>query len=101
MDKLKELMSLCKCGVHITVNEHRDYYDTAAQKLENAASNDSPPEIEDSVRAKMIETDTIVVIHFYPDTPVGYFEIWHHDIEAALDEALECFAERRNDGIDD
>ena len=86
MDKLKQLMALCKCGVHLTVNDHRDVYRTAAEELDNLHSCgfDVTPEI----RAKIIETDTIIDLHFYPDTPIGFYKILHHDIDAALDEAL-------------
>jgi len=94
MDKLKELLSLCKCGVFVTVNEHRDYYETAAQHLEGAKTFECPPEINDEVRAQMIALDTIIKIQFYPDTPIGSYEIWHHDLDAALDQSLACFAER-------
>lgn len=90
MDKLKELLIRCKCGVYLTVNEHRDYYDTAAFALDEAKGRECPPEIEPDVENRMIETDTIVRIQFYPDTPIGSYEIWHYDIDAALDAALAC-----------
>lgn len=91
MDKLKDLMSRCKCGVFVTVNEHRDYYVTAEQSLEEMAGYECPPEITDEVRQKMIDTDTIINVHFYPDTPISSYDIYHHDLDAALDEALGCF----------
>lgn len=92
MDKLKELLARCKCGVFLTVNEHRDYYNTAAQALDEAKGHECPPEIEPDVEARMVETNTIVRLQFYPDTPIGSYEIWHYDIDAALDMALNCFA---------
>lgn len=94
MDKLKELLNLCKCGVFVTVNEHRDYYESAAQHLEEAKTFECPPVIASDVRASMIERDTIIKVHFYPETPIGSYEIWHHDLDAVLDEALDCFEER-------
>lgn len=94
VDKLKELLSLCKCGVFLTVNEHRDYYFTAEEALDEAKGRECPPEIDTAVRAQMIALNTIVTIQFYPDTPIGSYEIWHHDLDAALDQCLGCFAER-------
>lgn len=91
MDKLKQLLSLCKCGVFVTVNEHRDYYDPADKHIEEAMGNECPPEIADDVRAQMIALNTIVKIQFYPVTPIGSYEVWHYDLEAALDECLGCF----------
>ena len=96
MNKLKELLARCKCGVFLTVNEHRDYYNTAAEALDEAKGRECPPEIEPSVEARMIETNTIVCLQFYPDTPIGSYQIWHYDIDAALDEALACLAPNYN-----
>lgn len=89
-DKMKELLSRCKCGVHITVNEHRNYYQSAEQALEEYANYECPPEIEDGVRKVMIETNTVINVQFYPDTPIGSYDIYHHDLDAALTEALAC-----------
>ena len=86
MDKLKKLMARCKCGVHLTVNDHRDVYETAEQALKNLKDLDF--EIDPEVRAKIIETDTLIDLHFYPDTPIGFYKVLHHDLDAALDEAL-------------
>lgn len=91
MDKLKELLSRCKCGVFITVNEHRDYYLTVEQRLEELSCLECPPELTDEIRQKMIETNTIINVHFYPHTPIGSYDIYHYDIDLALDEALSCF----------
>ncbi len=90
MDKLMELLGRCKCGVYLTVNEHRDYYQTAAQALVEADRFECPPQIAPDVKAQMIETNTIVRLQFYPDTPIGFYSIWHHDLDAALDAALAC-----------
>jgi hypothetical protein len=94
MDKLKELLSLCKCGVFVSVNEHRDYYNTAEESLDGAEGLECPPEINDDVRAQMIALNTIIRIQFYPDTPIGSYDIWHHDLDAALDQCLARFPER-------
>lgn len=95
MDKLTELLSLCQCGVFVTVNEHRDYYQSAAEALEEAKQLECPPEIDAIVRAEMIARNNIIKIQFYPDTPVGSYDIWHYDLHAALDQCLACFPERR------
>jgi hypothetical protein len=94
MDKLKELMRRCKCSVSVTVNAHRDYYETAEVSLSDMSSRRvEAPEIDPTVRAKMIETDTIIEVQFYPNTPVGFYVVYHYDLDAALDEALACFGE--------
>ena len=38
---------------------------------------------------EMIRRDTIVKIQFYPNTPVGFYLIYHYDIDKAIDIALD------------
>lgn len=90
MDALKTLLARCKCGVFLTVNEHRNYYDTAKQKLAELDDMECPPQISDEVRAGILSTGTVIELQFYPDTPIGSYHIVHHDIDEALRLALEC-----------
>lgn len=91
MDKLTQLLERCKCGAYLTINQHRDYYETAAVRLyEYYDFMECTPDVSDEVRAEMIKRDTIIDLQFYPDTPVGSYQILHFDLEAALDEALAC-----------
>jgi hypothetical protein len=94
MDRLKQLVSLCKCSVSITVNDHRDMYQSVTKALEDQDDldnfNPADLDVEDArIRARMIETDTMVRLQFYPDTPIGFYTIWHYDIDGALDQALD------------
>ncbi len=90
MEKLEKLLGKCNGGVFLTVNEHRNYYQTAEEALLEKDGYECPPEIEPEVRKTMIEKDIIIELQFYPDTPIGSYSIYHHDLDAALDEALEC-----------
>lgn len=90
MNKLKQLLARCKCGVFLTVNEHRDYYMSVIDRLEELACRECPPQYTEEVKAKMIETDTIIDLQFYPDTPIGSYSIYHYDLDLALEEALAC-----------
>lgn len=96
MDALKKLLTRCKCGVYLTVNEHRDYYATPAQRLEEIESLDCSPTIDDQVRAGILSSGNIVELQFYPDTPVGSYFVVHHDIDEALRLALECVGINRD-----
>ena len=89
MDKLHALLARCKCGVYLTVNEHRDYYQTPEMRLDEYASMEAPPEIDDDVRAGILRTGNIVDLHFYPDTPIGFYHIVHFDLDEALTTALQ------------
>ena len=80
MDKLQQLIALCKCGVHISINEHRNYYETVKQYVLDDQKEDVDPDIWD----KMVETNTVVNIQAYPNTPVGFFSVLHYDLGQAL-----------------
>jgi hypothetical protein len=94
-DKLTRLHARCKAGVHLTINEHRNYYETAEDRIDKwYAGLECPPTIEPHARQQMIECDTIVDLIFYPDTPIGSYHVVSHDVGTALDEALEILAEQ-------
>jgi hypothetical protein len=81
MDKLNKLAELCKAGLTISINDNRTVYESVEDTLRD---------VDDcEVKSKCIELNNLVEIHAYKDTPVGHFYIFHHDIEAAIDEALE------------
>jgi len=90
MDALKTLLARCKCGVYLTVNEHRDSYDTPEQWLDELGGRECPPEISEEVRAGILSGGNIVELQFYPDSPVGFYVIVHHDLDEALRLALKC-----------
>jgi len=87
-DKLELLMSLCKCSVTVEINRHKDFYESVALYL---SERDNVQDITKDVFDKMINTDTVVEIHFYPDTPIGFYEVFHWDLNSALNEALKYF----------
>lgn len=58
------------------------------QIVEWDEQQDCIPNIPPDLLKAIVDTDTIVDLHFYPDTPIGSYRIIHHDLEAALDEAL-------------
>jgi hypothetical protein len=90
MDALTTLLARCKCGVYLTVNEHRDYYETPAERLEWYAGLECQPDISEDVRAGILSSGNIVDLRVYPDTPIGSYHIVHHDLDEALRLALEC-----------
>jgi hypothetical protein len=60
---------LHKCGLYLTHNEHRDSYTSAQdfiQQRELADCFESPEQMR-----RAIETDSIWVLQWYPETPVG------------------------------
>lgn len=91
-DKVKTLVWNCKCSVEISVNYHRDLYETAAERLRYLEEDRGEDlELEPAVRERMIETNTIIEIQFYPNTPVAFYQVYHYDLDRALDIALSVF----------
>ncbi len=88
-DKLKKLLERCKCGVFITVNEHKNYYRSAADHIEEMSFTEDDA-MSDEMKEKMIALDTIIRLHFYPETPIGSYVIIDCDLESALYRALQC-----------
>jgi hypothetical protein len=81
--KLQQLISRCKGPVHVTCNDHRAGYIRAEEEMDNLQLECAP-----DVMQKIVETQTLIHIQFYPDTPIGFYVVAHYDIEAALDRAL-------------
>ena len=90
MDKLKKLIDRCACGIHLTINGHRDYYDKVGDRLKELALRETPPDISEEVKDMMIAKNTIIELHFCPDTPIGFYEIFHYDLDEALTLGLKC-----------
>ena len=38
----------------------------------------------------MEKTNTVVSVQFYPDTPIGFYIVYHYDVEAAIKCALDA-----------
>lgn len=88
MDKLQLLISKCKCGIFIEINTYTNDYQSIGKKLDEYDTLGLTDDLDPIIRNRMIETGTVVDIQFYPDTPVGFYKILHHNIDLALDEAL-------------
>ena len=85
-EELLELTSLCKAGVYISVNEHRNIYQSAEEALENLS--DDEPCCDGDIWARIVETDTLVDVQVYPDTPIGFYKVIHYDLKTAISRVL-------------
>lgn len=90
-EKLKKLISLCKGSIQITINGHQDFYQTVQDYVEELAGDFT---IDKEMVQQIIQADTIVEFHFYPDTLLSFIFIAHYDLEQGLDLALKYFTER-------
>lgn len=80
MNDLEWLIERC-VSVHCSFNVNRDYYQTAADAF--AEDDARKPrermldEVAPDVRAQCIARDSLLELHVYPNTPVG-FNLYHH-----------------------
>ena len=94
-NNLQKLISSCNASVNIEVNKHKDYYSSVKEHLNTVYETYNCgifEDISEDVLQKMIETDTIIHIQFYPNTPVGFNEVWHYDIDDAINIALKMIS---------
>lgn len=88
MKNLQELISRCKASVTLTINNHRDYYQTIEDYLQEMGMG-GIKETDLEIIAEIIKLDTLVELQFYPETPVGFYMIYHYDIDKAIEQGLE------------
>lgn len=88
MCKLQEIINKTKCGVSITINEHKNNYQTLEEYIRDLNVTDDDNNFYDLSKElydEIIENGNFVEIIVYKDTPVGYYNVAHYDLETALD----------------
>ena len=97
MKKLAELTAACKASVSLSINQHRNYYQSVLEYLQDRLELDCiSDEISQEVLAEMISRDTVIDLQFYPDTPTGFYTVLGYNLDMVLDEALEIIRKRRS-----
>lgn len=86
MKKLQEIVNRCKGSVTVEVNPHKDIYMTPEAFLSEAGSDLDNTHTD--VVLQMIANNTIVIVDFYPRTPVAFERVYHWDIDMAMDIVL-------------
>ena len=97
MSDFSKLLDRCKATVHVTINDHKTVYQTAEYFIENDIMTlECPPKIDADIIKGMIENDSIVEIQFYPDTPIGFYSVYHYDFDECAKLAWECISNDPN-----
>ena len=65
-----------KGGLHLDHNEHRNYYQTVEECY------DPEDFVSEDEWLKAIKEDSVWVLHWYPNTPVGFTRIAASTLEA-------------------
>jgi len=65
-----------RCGLHLSHNEHRDVYETIEEFY------DPEDFISTEEWGKAVAEDSVWVLHWYPNTPIGFIRIAASTLEA-------------------
>lgn len=79
------------CSLELSHNEHKNYYETAQDWLDNNPGHYAWESEED--KQKAIGEDSIWTLQWYPQTPIGFYAIASSNLESLLKRALEIEAE--------
>ena len=72
-----------KCGLFLTHNEHRDYYQTVEAWL--ADRNDHFTWKDEQSKRRAIESGEVWTLQWYPDTPIGFCIKSAADLDALME----------------
>jgi ferritin-like protein len=87
---LEFIASRCQCEVSVEINSHRNFCESVLDYLRGP--DDSTDDIAPDVLNEMVARNSLVVVQFYPDTPIGFYAVRHYDLKAALQIAADIVA---------
>lgn len=65
-----------KCGLYLTHNQHKDYYQSASDYIaERETLGGEPAWADDEAKARALATDEIWELQWYPRTPISSYSI--------------------------
>lgn len=94
--KIAELAGLCAAGVALEINPHKNYYDSVQQYLTDKVGEPAD-DIDIDIYNQMIKQDCIIEIQFYQHSPIGFDVVYHHNLNEALNQALELALKRASE----
>jgi len=84
-EALTAMLPAHKCGLYITHNEHRDYYETLTEYLGDRDFMHIGYWKDAESRQRALDTNECWQLQWYPDTPIGF----HHVFAPTLAEVIE------------
>jgi hypothetical protein len=88
-ETLNKIADLCQASVTVTINPHKDYYQTIGEYLKDQDETVDPDTLNG-----MYALGRMVIVQAYPITPIGFYVIYHYSIDMALAEMLQTLQER-------
>lgn len=96
MDKITLLISKCKAGLTIDVDDHKASYQDIKDQIAEIKETQPELEMQREIEEGIIKNNRLICLTYFPDTPVGSCTIYHYDLEQAVDMALEYFSDRED-----
>lgn len=87
IDKLQELISKSHT-VSLEVNDHKGGYETVEEYLSSDWHKDLLEDTPKEIYDKMIELNTIIELQVYPENSVGFYKLYHWNLEQIVTLAL-------------
>lgn len=78
-----------KCGLYLEHNAYKDYYDTIERAHEDLDRDKLTLWANDESRKRSLETKEVWTLHWYPNTPIGFYKIAAPTLEELLSFAEE------------
>lgn len=92
MNKLEELISLCKCSVSLYINPHKSTDETISEYFFRAfcgETNNAVAVVGKELFEEIVKQNNLIELVFYPYTHLSFFHLYHYDLDKILDTALE------------
>ncbi len=96
---MDEIIKQCKCGIYLTINKHRNYYESAQNAIDeinemgknnNGHHDNYEPEISAELSERMNKEDQIFELQFYPNTPIGFYIVYGSSLDEVIQKAIKC-----------
>jgi len=83
---MEEIIQKCKCGIYLSVNQYRDYYQSIEDAVKEERERNST-DINDELAARMVAEKSLISLQFYPDTPVGFYIVYGTTLDEVVTKA--------------
>lgn len=83
---MEEIIQKCKCGIYLSVNQYRDYYQSIEDAVKEERERNSM-DIDDELAARMIAEKSLISLQFYPNTPVGFYIVYGTTLDEVVTKA--------------
>lgn len=83
---MEEIIQKCRCGVYLSVNQYRCYYQSIEDAVEEEKERNGE-DIDDELAARMIAEKSLISLQFYPDTPIGFYLVYGTTLDEVITKA--------------